>query len=79
MKPGIWKVLAIVFIILFVVESLFVIWMIYYSLKEDERTNECLYNICDEYPYAEYLDGVCYCYDYDVFGELYLDKTKYIK
>jgi len=51
------------------------IWAINSAFVEIEKTNECFYNICEEYFYADYGEGVCTCYD----DELNTEKTEYIK
>ncbi len=68
-KTG-WKVLAIVFIILFILETLLLSWL--YGIGTDiiEKENICAYNICGDdleietYYYFEY-EEVCECYDAD--------------
>lgn len=75
-----WKTTAIIFIVLFVAETVFVSWSVISYTQEqnelNENLNECYYTVCGEY-YDAYLDeeNVCYCYDedYDIV------KTEYIK
>lgn len=74
-----WKILAIVFIILFALETLYIGWSVSYVMKEERLTNDCFYNICADYPDAYYLEGVCTCYDYDMLGNLVPATTKYMK
>ena len=74
-----WKVTAIIFIILFTLETLYFIWAIKYTLDEENKTLECYYEICEDYPDAWREGDLCYCYDYDVMGELTLAKTKVMK
>jgi len=74
-----WKALAIVFMILFWVETILVLWGLVYIFAVEEKEYECLYDVCGEHAYAEFDDPICYCYEYDVFGELILDKTEYMK
>ena len=71
-----WKILAIILFTLLLAENLFLGWGMYLLYEEDKDTNECMYNICSEFPQALYEAGVCYCYEYDMFGELKLAKTK---
>jgi len=79
MEKNVWKGLAVVFIILFIIENMFFIWA-YFSLEaEEDKINDCLYNICSEYPDAEFFEDVCYCYDYDVIGDLVVVKTEFMK
>jgi len=72
-----WKTIAIIFITLFVIQSLF-IGLSYYSVaSENKAINECYYNTCSENPDADYENGVCTCYDYDVLGNLIIVKTEF--
>lgn len=74
-----WKILAIVFIVMFAAETIFVIWAWSLAIEEEKQLKECYYDICAEHPYAE-LDGdICFCYDYDMLGDLILDKTIYMR
>ena len=74
-----WKITAIVFILLFVLETAFVGWGLYLVQHEEEVRADCYWNICENYPYAEWnvqtADNVCYCYDEDYE----LVTTKYMK
>ena len=76
-----WKVIAIVFIVLFILENLFIGYEMYVYKKQRERTMECYYEICNNYPDADYrpTDGLCVCYDYSLLGELDVAKTQIIK
>ncbi len=74
-----WKLIAIVFIVLFVSETISILWGIYLYEKEQEEWNVCLYEICSDYYYGEVEDGVCFCYDYDLIGNLKLYKTEILK
>lgn len=76
-KTG-WKVLAILFIILFVLETSFVGYAVHIYNVETENTNICYYDICGEYPDALYQEGVCSCYDYDVLGSLIIVDQEYM-
>jgi len=76
----IWRALAIVFIILFVIETLLVIWLFSAGLSDINKENECISNICeglvgdyDSFAYDE-LSGFCQC-----FKNGKLIKTEYIK
>lgn len=79
MEPETWKALAIIFIILFIVETGVMLWVYNLGIQEDKKTKTCLYDICSEYPEADYSDDVCYCYDYDMFGDYIIVKTEYMK
>jgi len=65
-----WKVIAIIFIILFLLENgLFIIGgIIVYNEEKDIKV--CYYEVCKKYPDAYFSDGVCKCYDYDLIGNL---------
>ncbi len=79
MEKNKWKPIAIIFIILFVVENLFLL-MGYVSLSiEEDKINECYYDICGEYPDADYSSDVCYCYDYDILDQLMIVKTEWME
>ena len=65
-----WKVLAIVMIVIYTVTILIVYGIYQIGVAEDRKFDECTYEICGEYPYGEYYDGICTCYDYDVLGQL---------
>ena len=64
-----WKTIAIVFIILFVLETAFFMFIISEGSELVEKENECSINICgpDEYTAFWYDDyeGICYCYTGD--------------
>jgi len=75
----IWKTLAIIFITLFIIETAVIGWSIYIVGQEEKEINECYYNICDGYVEALYNNGVCYCYDTDMLGELKVAKTEYMR
>ena len=74
-----WKTIAIIFIVLFSLLLIFNIWSVNLVLNEEEQTNICYYDVCENYPEAWYEDGVCTCYNYDDNYELEVTKTKYIK
>jgi len=59
-----WKVTAIIFIILFIVETMFVYWAWTLGTDMIEQENTCSKNICSNYEsfiYDEYGE-TCYCY-----------------
>lgn len=59
-----WKVLAIIFIILFLLETSLFVMLAVSGLKETERNNDCYINVCgdyDAYTY-DYATQVCSCY-----------------
>lgn len=74
-----WKAVAIVFMILFFSLLALDIWGYSIVVEEERKTNECYYNICEEYPNADLVDGLCSCYDYNYnSGQYEVMKTKYI-
>lgn len=79
MENNKWRTIAIIFIILFILETALIVWSINIAYSEEDNWNECLYNICGEYPDAYYQENVCECYDYDVLGNLMVAKTEYMK
>ncbi len=68
MEKNGWKILAIIFIVLFVLETGYFIWVLSYSSDYYGKESECAYNICEvgteheAYAYDEY-EQVCYCFD----------------
>lgn len=74
-----WKITAIIFIILFLSETIFWVWMIKIGIEETAKDTECYWGVCEDYPQAERIGDVCYCYDYDVLGELQLADTEIMK
>lgn len=79
MKATVWKVLAIVFASLFILETLFIIWGVAIANREERVMEECYYDVCAEYPNSDIDGNVCYCYDYDLLGQLMIAKTTLIK
>ena len=79
MKPTTWKTIAIIFIVLFILENLWIGYGLYLIDKDEDRINECYYEICKEYPDAWYEADVCSCYDYDLLGTLVVVEQEYMK
>jgi len=79
MEKSTWKILAIIFITLFVAESTFMLWAYKLAIAEEEKELQCIYDVCGEYPYGEYYNNICICYDYDLLGQLIEAKTEYMK
>jgi len=77
-KINIWKIIGIILIIVLIVENLFLWWGISMVNQEEEDTKQCYYDVCEEYPDAELTEGVCFCYDYDLIGDLVIVKTEII-
>jgi len=78
-QKNIWKTIAIVFIILFILENLFFAWALWTNAKETDIINTCYYDICKKYPDAWYEEKICSCYDYDVLGNLIIVEQEYMK
>jgi len=74
-----WKIIAIIFIILFTIETLWISYGLYLIQKEEAQVNECYYNICSDYPEAQVQNNVCFCYELDLLGEYVIAKTEVIK
>ncbi len=72
-----WKTVAIIFIVLFVVETAWISYGMYLITSEEKAINECYYNICEAYVDATYDEGICSCYEYDLLGDLVVGKTEY--
>ena len=64
-----WKIIAIIFISLFIAETLFILWSVSLVVREEKRTMECWYEICEDHVEAVYDDKLCTCYDYDMWGD----------
>ena len=76
MKKEGWRNLAIIFMVLFFLETALFGYGVIEVLKDDKFENSCYFDVCDIYPEAYYLDRVCYCYTYDLDGDLEVAKTK---
>ena len=74
-----WKILAIVFIVLFLIETSYLAWGLSLVITEEENTAECYYNICADYPQADYANKVCNCYDYDEENRYEITLREYMK
>ncbi len=59
-----WKVVAIIFIILFILETLFLVLAFSYAVDSLKKENECVYNICKDYDGYDFnIDDICSCYE----------------
>ena len=69
-KSNHWKTIAIIFIVLFVLETIFLIWAFSAGTSMINNENECAINICGDveeavsYYYDDY-EQICYCMDAD--------------
>lgn len=80
MEKNTWKVLAIIFMILFILETAFVMWGVSIVNEEEEMKNRCYYEICEDYPEAFYYENTCECFDMnEETYEYELIKTEYMK
>lgn len=70
-----WRKIAIIFIILFTIETLVVAGFIYVGLKEIVKEDECMYNVCQgtiSFIYDSYSQ-LCYCYiNGEIIKQVYL-------
>ena len=59
-----WKTIAIIFIILFTLETLFIITIFKVGFDVQKEENVCSINICSEYNsyYYDSVESICYCY-----------------
>ena len=74
-----WKLIATIFIILFLAENIFITVGLIVIDKEERQTKECFYDICGTYPDAYFDESVCSCYDYGTLGDLVIVKEVYMK
>lgn len=65
-----WKITAIIFIVLFLVETAYVGWAVYITIDAEKKNTYCLYEYCKNYSYGEVLGNVCTCYEYDMLDQL---------
>jgi len=59
-----WKITAIIFICLFVAETILFGWSINYALESIKKENKCIAEICFDYDAYNFDEttNVCYCY-----------------
>ena len=72
-----WKLTAIIFIVLFILETVFFIGILSIGFSEIDKENQCIYNVCsspiyNSYTYYDY-EGICECYTNGI-----LKKTEYL-
>ena len=67
-----WMIVAIIFIVLFVIETAFIVWASSIAYIDSKRTDECYYDVCKDYPQALVEGRVCTCYDYNSDGTSYV-------
>lgn len=78
MKKNIWKTIAIICLIITFLIVIFNITNYVSYNREMKKMNKCFYDICDDYPEADYEEDVCYCYEYGLLGELIIADTEYM-
>ena len=71
-----WKIIAIVFVCLFVAENFLLGVGIYLVAQEENMLKECYYKVCEGYPDADLIDNICTCYEYDLIDNLIPVKHK---
>ena len=61
---NVWKLIAIIFIVLFILETIGVIYVTNVGLNVINNEKECSYNTCKDYDayYFDSYEGICYCY-----------------
>ena len=74
-----WKRLAIIFMVVCFLETSFFVWAYYTATAEENKLNECYYEICSEYPEAILEDSICSCYDTDLLGNYIIEKQEWMK
>lgn len=64
-KTDTWRTIAIVFIVLFALETIFMVKSISLGNEMIRKDNECAINICRDYDvyYYEEYEEMCYCYE----------------
>ena len=68
-----WKVIAIIFITLFVLETIAVGFLFYLGVSEINKENECAINVCSDADAYTYELGLCECYvNHEVTKQKYL-------
>lgn len=67
MDKNVWKALAIIFILLFILETLLVIWLFNLGTEALEKEKDCVQIVCQDYDsyYYDDYEEVCYCYSGD--------------
>jgi len=79
MEKTFWKVTAIIFLVLFLLETSFFIWSVWIVTKEEQKDLTCYYDICADYPDAQRVGNLCTCYDYDVMGNYIITDTEIMR
>jgi len=75
-KKNHWKIVAIIFIVLFLLETSGWVYASWYVSREKNKDLVCYYEICADSIDALREGNLCSCYDYDLIGNLNIVKTK---
>jgi len=67
-KTG-WKVVAIIFLILFVAESSFWIWAINWGYEHNRKESLCSLE-CSQYTLYRYEEEICSCLNINNYGDV---------
>ena len=79
MSNGTWKTIAIIFMVAFFSLFGFLMWGLILNDQYEEDTYHCYYDVCGEYVDALYEEPICFCYEYDVMGNLQIGHEEYIR
>ena len=74
-----WKLIAVIFIVIAILESILICYSLISYSNQIKETNECFWDICGDYPDAQYDNGICSCIDYDMFGNEIISHTEYMR
>ncbi len=72
-----WKATAIIFICLFVGLLALNVYGYVLIVDEEDATYDCYYNICSDFPDADYYEGLCTCYSLNEYNEYEVALTIY--
>ncbi len=64
-----WKTIAIIFIVLFCLETFVFVWAITTGMSEITKEEECVMDVCSENHAYQYYPNIGMCYCYNEFGE----------
>lgn len=74
MENNKWKAIAIIFIVLFFLETSFLVWASVTGMNDMTRENECILDVCGESHAYQYYPDIKTCYCYDEYGERVKEK-----
>ena len=77
---NVWRILAIIFIVLFAMLLIYNIYSVSVYNKSIKNQNICYYDICNNYTdaYYESTTQVCSCLNYDLLGNEQVVYTQYM-